>query len=122
MHAVNVFRARLDAHQDDRAALALHLLGLVGREHDLAGGGPRRGGQAAADDVALRLRVDGRVEQLVERGRVDAGTASSREIRPSPAMSTAILRAALAVRLPERVCSIQSLPFSTVNSRSCMSR
>ena len=30
--------------------------------------------------------------------------------------------AALAVRLPVRVCSIHSLPRSMVNSRSCMSR
>ena len=49
-------------------------------------------------------------------------TASSRVIRPSFASSTAMRSAALAVRLPERVCSIQSLPCSTVNSRSCMSR
>ena len=31
-------------------------------------------------------------------------------------------KAALAVRLPVRVCSIQSLPRSPVNSISCMSR
>ena len=49
-------------------------------------------------------------------------TASLRVIRPSLASSTAIFSAALAVRLPERVCSIHSLPCSTVNSRSCMSR
>ena len=48
--------------------------------------------------------------------------ASSRVIRPSLAMSTAIRSAALAVRLPLRVCSIQNLPRSTVNSMSCMSR
>ena len=49
-------------------------------------------------------------------------TASSLETTPSLASSTAMRSAALAVRLPERVCSIHSLPFSTVNSRSCMSR
>ena len=49
-------------------------------------------------------------------------TASSRVIRPSLAMSTAILSEALAVRFPERVCSMYSLPCSTVNSMSCMSR
>ena len=49
-------------------------------------------------------------------------TASSRVINPSLASSTAMRSAALAVRLPERVCSIHSLPCSTVNSRSCMSR
>ena len=48
--------------------------------------------------------------------------ASSREINPSLTWSTAILTAARAVRLPLRVCSIQSLPRSTVNSRSCISR
>ena len=73
MHAVDVLGAGLDAHQHHLAALGLHLLGVVGREHDLAGGRTRRGRQAGADDVALGLRVDGRVQQLVERGRVDAG-------------------------------------------------
>ena len=42
-------------------------------------------------------------------------------IRPSATMSTAILSAALVVRLPARVCSIHSFPRSTVNSMSCMS-
>jgi hypothetical protein len=37
-------------------------------------------------------------------------TASVGSITPSPTMSTAILSAALAVRLPERVCSIHSTP------------
>ena len=49
-------------------------------------------------------------------------TASSLVISFSFASSTAIRSAAFAVRLPLRVCSIQSLPCSTVNSRSCMSR
>ena len=48
--------------------------------------------------------------------------ACSRVIRPSLAMSTAIRREAFAVRLPVRVCSIQSFPSSTVNSMSCISR
>jgi hypothetical protein len=37
-------------------------------------------------------------------------------------MSTAIFSAAAPVRLPTRVCSIQSLPCSIVNSVSHMSR
>ena len=56
-------------------------------------------------------------------------SASSREIfhRSAPlpvplVMSTAILSAAAPVRLPTRVCSIQSLPCSIVNSVSHMSR
>ncbi len=48
--------------------------------------------------------------------------ACSREISPSLAMSTAMRSEALAVRLPVRVCSIHSVPSSTVNSMSCISR
>src|ERR1700722_17697531 len=48
--------------------------------------------------------------------------ASSFLINLSCASSTAIRNAALAGRLPLRVCSIHSLPCSTVNSRYCMSR
>ena len=40
----------------------------------------------------------------------------------SRAMSTAIRTAAPVVRLPDRVCSIQSFPAWMVNSMSCMSR
>ena len=53
--------------------LRLQLLGIVGGKDDLAGGGARRGRQADADDVARRLGIDGRMQQLVERGRIDAG-------------------------------------------------
>ena len=49
-------------------------------------------------------------------------TASLVSMRPSAAMSTAILRLAAAVRLPLRVCSMYSLFRCTVNSMSCMSR
>ncbi len=49
-------------------------------------------------------------------------TASSFEMSPSVTMSTAILTAAAAVRLPVRVWSIQSFLFWIVNSMSCMSR
>ncbi len=48
--------------------------------------------------------------------------ASSREIRPSPAIVTAAFSAAAAVRFAERVCSRKSCSSSTVNSMSCMSR
>ena len=49
-------------------------------------------------------------------------TASSIWMSPSSTMCTAIRNAASGVRLPTRVCSIQSLPRSTVNSMSHMSR
>ena len=101
----------------------LHLLGLVGGEHDLAGRRARRGRQAGADDVALGLGIDGRVQQLVERGRIDARDRLLARDQPFARHVDGDLQiAALAVRLPERVCSIHSLPRSMVNSRSCMSR
>ncbi len=48
--------------------------------------------------------------------------ASSVPISPSSVMCRAIRKAASGVRLPTRVWSIQSLPRSTVNSMSHMSR
>ncbi len=49
-------------------------------------------------------------------------SASSLVISPSATMSEAVLIAAAAVRFPVRVCSMNSSPFSMVNSMSCMSR
>jgi pyruvate,orthophosphate dikinase len=48
-------------------------------------------------------------------------TASFLLISRAPTMSVAILTAATPVRFPTRVCNIQSLSFSIVNSISCMS-
>ena len=48
--------------------------------------------------------------------------ASSLVMRPSFSISMAMRRAAAAVRLPARVCSIHSLPCSMVNSMSHISR
>ena len=53
---------------------------------------------------------------------VTRSTASSIWIMPSSTMWTAMRNAASGVRLPTRVCSIHSLPRSTVNSMSHMSR
>ena len=63
--------AGLDPHQNDLAAVGLQLGGFVGREHDLAGGGTRRSRQAGGDDVALGGGIDGRMQQLIERRRID---------------------------------------------------
>jgi hypothetical protein len=49
-------------------------------------------------------------------------SASVLAISPFSAIATAIRIAARAVRLPSRVCSSHSLPASTVNSMSCISR
>src|SRR5262249_7904061 len=53
VHAVDVLGAGLDPHQDHLAALRLQKLRLVGREHDLARGGARRGRQAGRDHLPL---------------------------------------------------------------------
>ena len=71
VHAVDVFGAGLDPHQNDLAAVGLQLRSLVGGEHDFAGGGARRGRQAGGDDIALGVGIDGRMQQLVERSRID---------------------------------------------------
>ncbi len=46
VHAVDVFGARLGAHEDHGLALALQLLGVIGREHDFATGRAGRGRKA----------------------------------------------------------------------------
>ena len=72
VHAVDVLGRGLDPHQDHGLAGGRHLLGMVGAEHDLAGRRARRGRQALGDDLALGLGVERRVQQLVERGGIDA--------------------------------------------------
>ncbi len=72
MHPVNVLGAGLDADQDDLAALRLEGLGLVAVEHDLAGGRAGRRRQPGRDDVLFCVGIDGRMEELVESGWLDA--------------------------------------------------
>ena len=72
VHAVNVFGAGFDAHQNDLAAGMLELLGFIGTEDDLAAGGAGRGGKAVGDDLALGVRIERRMQQLIERAGIDA--------------------------------------------------
>ncbi len=69
VHAMDVLRAGLDPHQDHRLALRRAAFRLVGVEQHRAGGGPRAGGQPLGEQGAGRVRVEHRVQQLVERGR-----------------------------------------------------
>ena len=71
MHAVNVFRAGLNPRQDDFDAFSGAFFGLVGGEHQFATGSAGRGGQAGGDHHPLGRRVQGRVQKLVQGGRVD---------------------------------------------------
>ena len=72
VHAANVLRAGLDAHQNHLAPLAGELHRLLGAKHDLAASRAGRGGEAAGQNGVSDLGVDGRMQQLVERGRVDS--------------------------------------------------
>jgi hypothetical protein len=72
VHAVDVFRTGLDPHENDAVTLGSPMLGLVGGEGDAAAGRSRRGRKAARDHLARRLGVEGRVQQLIERTRIDA--------------------------------------------------
>ena len=68
---VDVVRGRLPADEDHRLVLAL-LGGRVRVEHDLPGRGPRRRVEPLRDDVVVRVRVEPRMEELVELAGVDA--------------------------------------------------
>ena len=65
-------------HEDHVAPVLLGLDGLLRREHDLALGRARRRADAGREHLELRLGVEGRVQQLVERAGVD------RERAPPP--------------------------------------
>ena len=69
-----------------------------------------------------RAGVEAREHQLGELAPVTRVSASSMSIRPWSTSWVAIRNAAPAVRFPTRVCSIQSLPRSIVNSMSHRSR
>ncbi len=123
-HAVHVLGRGLVAHEDDLLAPVGGLGRPVGGEARLAHGGAGRGGQALGDDLALGAGLELRVEHGVEVLGADPqdGRRAGRLEALVHVMSTAICRAARPVRLPTRVCSIQSLPCSMVNSVSHMSR
>ena len=110
-------RTRMQSRPADFAALASTLSNTISPE-----AAPGEAGKARRQHDLVRRGIDGRVQQLVELVGLDAQHRLLLEMTPSRARSMAILKAALVVRLPERVCSIQSLPSWMVNSMSCMSR
>jgi len=71
-HAVHVVRVRLDTDQDHSLALLAPLLGSVGVEYGLAGGGARGGGHAARERLNLGRWVDTREQKLLQLARLDA--------------------------------------------------
>ncbi len=71
VHAADILRRGFRPHQDHLLAALRRLLGLLGREDDLADRRAGRRGQPLGDDVKLRLRIELRMEQLIELARVD---------------------------------------------------
>ncbi len=72
VHAVNVFRAGLDAHQNDFLTLRRTGLGFVRVKHHRARGRAGAGGQALGQHVAGIAFINGGVQQLIKLGRIDA--------------------------------------------------
>ena len=72
VHAVDIFGRGLNPHEDHALVLGLERLRLIGREHDLTGCRAGRGRKARCDDLALGLRINRGMQQLVERRRLDA--------------------------------------------------
>ena len=119
---MHVLGGRLVAHQHDGLATLGGRRRVVGREVDAAhGGAGARAEPLGPSGVAGAGELG--VQDGVEVVLGDTETASSLEMPRSlgRTMSTAIFSAAAPVRLPTRVCSIQSLPWSMVNSVSHMS-
>ena len=73
MHAFNILRRGLEAHQDDPFAAGGGSFGRFGRKVHFAGRRTGRCRQAVADDLARRqgVLVEGRMEQLVQGFRLD---------------------------------------------------
>ena len=72
VHAVNVFRAGLDPHQDHVLALARHVFRQVRVEDNPPRRGARRCRQPLAEHLARRIGIEPRVQQLIELPRLDA--------------------------------------------------
>ena len=122
-HAVQVVGRRLGAHEDHVLARLVTRFGFVGGEVHLADRRARRRVQALGEHRELGLRVELRVQQLVElRGLHAQHRFASCRSGPRSTISTAMRNAAAAVRLPTRVCSMNRRPCSIVNSMSHMSR
>ena len=102
---VDVVRRRLPADEEHVLPCAAPRLRDVGVEDDRTRGGAGRRVQARRDHVDVGAGVDHRVQKLVELAGVDADDRLLREISPSPVISTAMRKAACAVRFPVRVWS-----------------
>ena len=72
VHAVNIFGAGFDAAQNDFLPLSRQRFGFIGAEHDFARSGARRSRQTFDNNLLLGFRIKRRMQQLIERCRIDA--------------------------------------------------
>jgi hypothetical protein len=123
VHAVDVFRAEVSTRtRMTLAALRLQALRFVGGEHDLAA--RRRRARRAGRSRSLRagLRIDGRMQQLVERAGLDPRHRLLARDQPLVRHLDGDLERGLGRALAAAGLQHPQLARSTVNSRSCMSR
>jgi hypothetical protein len=127
VHPVDVFGGGFDADENILLPLFGQFHGPFRVEDRDPAGRARSGIQTFGQELSgfdgfrLGLGVEDRRQKLIQGVGVDAGIAVFLSISFSPTISTAIRRAAKAVRFPLRVWSIQSFPCWMVNSMSCMS-
>ena len=71
MHAVDIFRARLDPHKNGLHPLCRRRFRLVGTEVHLPRRRPRRSRQPLGYHITGRVWIEPRMQQLIERRRLD---------------------------------------------------
>ena len=73
VHAMNVFRTRLHANEDDLRAFPGQMLRVIRSKDHHTGGGAGRSRQSLRQHIPLGRRIEGWMEQLIKRHRIDAG-------------------------------------------------
>ena len=126
VHAVDVFRIRFLADQQDLlAGVASRSTASSAVKASLPTAAPGEAGRPLVSlcGFGLGLRDRSSAAAAASGRRPEcAARPSFSSISFSLTMSQAIFTAAAPVRLPLRVCSMNSVPRSIVNSMSCMSR
>ena len=72
VHAVNVFGAGFYPHQNNFAARLFQLFGFIGTKDHLANRRARRGRKPHCNNIARRVRIKRRMQELIERERLNA--------------------------------------------------
>ena len=71
-HAVKIVGTSFDAHEHDLVTFLGHLFGFIWRKDDLSLGGARTCGQSGRENLSGGIRIDCRMQQLIELFRRDA--------------------------------------------------